>query len=97
MHTVMLPVAHRCSTHLHHSVLTTVDCFGVAQTGKAPAILFSLPGNQSELLSLDSKEITQLVRGQPFWSPACRSLPEQPLIHSLLWNVCGNMWSHGNM
>lgn len=32
------------------------------QVGKTPAILISLPGNQSQLLALDAKEITRLVR-----------------------------------
>jgi hypothetical protein len=32
------------------------------QAGQTPAILFSLPGNKSQLLALDSREITRLVR-----------------------------------
>ena len=31
------------------------------QEGITPSILFSLPGNQSQLLAVDSKEITRLV------------------------------------
>jgi hypothetical protein len=50
--------------------LISVDA-GLLQVGKTPAILFSLPGNQSQLLALDAREITRLVRLVTTTHPGC--------------------------
>ena len=39
----------------------TRACSKLRKTGRTPAILFSLPFNESQLISLDTKQVTTLV------------------------------------
>ncbi len=63
------------------------------KTGRTPAILFSLPQNESRLISVDSKEATSLVR-HPYVEEAL-SLFREEEIQCLLMVMDVQVRIHG--
>lgn len=81
-----------CYSWLHFTCVSlTVHPLGAVQNGRTPAIIFSLPNNESKLISIEANTATNMVC-KSFFIPSC-----SPTSEAIYCNVQLQVRVHGRM